>query len=144
METIGAGIVDRSQDGPRGLRGWLLVFLAWALLVACLGIFAGMVFIFGPPGSVDFFTGSFSLLIGVLFFVDVLLILLRKRLAKLLSIGICALLTVSGALEIAAYISGFVQVDLAEGVAAARNFVLASMWLLYFLRSRRVEFTLVR
>ena len=143
METIGTGIVDRTQDGPVGLRGWLLVFLALALPVACIGIFAGMVLIFGPPDTADFFTGAFSLSIGVLFFVDAILILLRKRLAKNLSIGICGLSAIGGALEIAAYISGFMQVDLAEGVAAARNFVLSSMWLLYFMRSRRVQYTLV-
>jgi hypothetical protein len=143
METIGAGIVDRSQNGPVGLGGWLLVFVVWAALMACVGIFVGLVFMLTPPSELDAVTAGFSFFLGLGLLTDAGLILLRKKLARTLSLTICGMLAAVCILTIVALVAGIIQVDLKTATQTARDLVLSSVWFLYFLRSRRVQNTLV-
>ncbi len=143
MDTIGAGIVDQTDRGPQGVSGWLLVFVVYAALAALLNIILGIVFFMGQVPELDSLSAGMSLLVGLIFLVSAILIVLRKKLARILSLVACGILVAIGFLTVGMMIAGFEKVTLAEAGQAARDLVLSALWFLYILRSRRVANTLV-
>jgi hypothetical protein len=141
MATIGDGIVDR-DSGPVGLGGWLIVYLIWCGLMATIGTMAAISVFVLKAVAMDFET-AYVLAVSALFGISFVLFLLRKKAAKPLAIAICALIVAYDLGEIVLSVLNLIKADYHVTIQAARDCVVATAWGFYFLRSRRVENTLI-
>ena len=143
METIGAGIVGQKDHEPQGVGGWLLIFVIWSALVGLGSIFFSISFFIGRSSELDSTSAGVGLIVGLLLLSDAILIVLRKKLARTLSLVACGFLSGIVLLELALMIGGLEKPYFASAMENARDLVLAVIWIFYFLSSRRVANTLV-
>lgn len=134
-----------SQQSLEGLGGWLMF---WVVVFSLCGIsyitaFFNSIQYGGTPTAT--LALIFTPVLAALFIASVVLIALRKKLGKWLSIGALGVSALYIMIGIIVAVSEAARVELAAVVGSILvNIVLHGLFALYFIVSKRVQLTLVR